>query len=156
MYPSYYLIVQEHYIYIPYGASITVKRMFSLVFIRFRLHLLVTLIIWLKGYAPALSFSTSNTFTIMQGGKRIENHHALFATSPQNKQNAISRIEGVDASLHASALLKEEQVTSSSQINKVVMLDKAWTPVNNTDSIENNDDTASFNIESNLMSQVLE
>lgn len=130
--------------------------MFSLVFIRFRLHLLVTLIIWLKGYAPALSFSTSNTFTIMQGGKRTENHHALFAISPQNKKLATSRIEAVDASLHASALLKEEQVTSSSQSNNVVMFDKAWTPVNNADSIEKNDDTTSFNIESDLMSQVLE
>jgi len=130
--------------------------MSSIAIIRFRLTFLGALIIWLKGYTPALSFSTSNTFTIIQGSKRTEKHQPLFAISPQNKKLATSRIEVVDASLHASALLNEEQVTSSSQKNKASMFDKAWTPLNNTNSIEKNDDPNYFNIENDLVGQVLE
>lgn len=129
--------------------------MCDIVFIRARLQVLIALIIWLKGCAPALSFSTLNTFTVVKGGRRTENHHSLFAISPQNKKLATSRIESVDASLRASALLKEEQVASSSQSKNAAMFDKAWTPLNNTYIIEKNEDTTSFNIEQDLLSQVL-
>jgi len=82
----------------------------------------------------------------------MEDYPSLFVISPQNKILATSRAESIGVSLRVSALLKEEQATSSSQENKATM----WTSSNHTTSIENNEDTISFYIENILLSQVLE
>jgi len=118
-----------------------------------RLHVVVVFLIWLEGCIPAWSFSTSNTFAIIQGSNRAEDHSSLFAISPKNKKLATSRTEFIDASLRASALLKEEQVTSSSQGKEVTMFEKGWIPLNHTFT---DADADAFNTEMNLLSQVLE
>jgi len=116
-----------------------------------RLQLTAAFIIWLESCAPVSSFSTSSTFTIARESKYAEDHHTLFAISPNNKKLATSRTESVDASLHAEALLKEEQVTSVSRDTKAIMFEKAWIPLNRTAGVENNADTISMNIEDLLV-----
>jgi len=107
---------------------------------------LIASIIWLELCAPALSFSTLNTFTNLQRNKRTEDHHTLFALSPKNKKLATSRTDSIDGSLHASALFKEEQVTSSSG-KDATMIETTW--------ISSNQTVVSI-IESKLLSQILE
>jgi len=110
-------------------------------------------VMWSELYLPASSFSTSNTFTNLQGNKRTKNYHALFALSPKNKKLATSRIESIDRSLHASALFKEEQVTSSSGEDGR-MIENTWISSNQTVA-ESNDDIIVSDIESSILSQVL-
>lgn len=110
-------------------------------------------IIWSELYLPASSFSTSNTFTNLQGNKRTKDYHALFALSPKNKKLATSRIESIDKSLHASAPFKEEQITSSSG-EEGRMIENTWISSNQTVA-ESNDGIIVSNIESTILSQVL-
>jgi len=119
-----------------------------------RFQYLIASVIWLELCAPALSFSTSNTYTnLLQGNKRTEDHHTLFALSPKNKKLAMSRTDHtVDGSLHASALFKEEQISPSNG-EEATMNENTWISSNKTIAMQN--DVIVSNIESDLLNQVL-
>lgn len=121
-------------------------------YIRIPLHFIVVFISWLGGCIPACSFITSNTFTIAQLRKPVEDQHSLFAISPRNKL-ATSRTESTDPSLRASVLLKDEKIISTSRSKERKILENTWVPLNHTLT---DADAEIFDLETNLLKQILE